>query len=451
MTLRGGGRPRLRDQAHPLDAEDIGRPSDPVVAPSAGPPTNGWNGRGRPIRNGSTGSRFGLIRFLVFVVVLAALVLTALLTVLRPLFADAVISWAADNPSALSVPFVADMVRSDLGDKLTQAPSDDPLQRDFVVADGDTAGAIASKLASEGYLRDPRAFVFLVTEQKLSSQLKAGTFLLRRNMTPQQLVEGLLNAPVTTVVVQLREGLRLEQVTTKLETLPLEMNVADFYKEATSPPQALLSDYPWLKLPQGASLEGFLAPATYTVAPDVTPDALIRMMLDAFYRQIGPDRMTVPKARGMTFYQVLTLASLVEKEAVIDAERPLIAGVYQNRLNHKMLLNADPSVYYGHDTIELKKLALEQWTNYSFWSPLGTRLDGVQFPPELAGYQTYVNRGLMPGPICTPTAASIDAALQPDTKTGYLYFVAKNDGSHEHAFARTLAEHEANLTKYGYR
>src|SRR5437870_5088526 len=207
-----------------MDAEDAGRPSDPVVAPSAGPPTNGWNGRGRPIRNGSTGSRFGLTRF-------------------------------------------------------------------------------------------------LVTEQKLSSELKAGTFLLRRNMTPQQLVEGLLNAPVTTVVVQLREGLRLGQVTTKLETLPLEMNVADFYKEATSPPQALLSDYPWLKLPQGASLEGFLAPATYTVAPDVTPDALIRMMLDAFYRQIGPDRMTVPKARGMTFYQVLTLASLVEKEAVIDAER----------------------------------------------------------------------------------------------------------------------------------
>ena len=150
MTLRGGGRPRLRDQAHPLDAEDIGRPSDPVVAPSAGPPTNGWNGRGRPIRNGSTGSRFGLIRFLVFVVVLAALVLTALLTVLRPLFADAVISWAADNPSALSVPFVADMVRSDLGDKLTQAPSDDPLQRDFVVADGDTAGAIASSAMVTG-------------------------------------------------------------------------------------------------------------------------------------------------------------------------------------------------------------------------------------------------------------------------------------------------------------
>ena len=135
----------------------------------------------------------------------------------------------------------------------------------------------------------------------------------------------------------------------------------------------------------------------------------------------------------------------------LPEERPLIAGVYQNRLTRKMVLNADPSLLYAHDMLQLKAMPIADWTSYAFWSPWGARFDQVQFPAELAGYQTYTHGGLMPSPICTPTAASIDAALKPDTKAGYLYFVAKNDGSHTHAFARTYAEHQANLRKYGYR
>jgi UPF0755 protein len=452
LTIRGGGRPRdSRDQAHPITPEEFAdRQGETVGARStSGKPLNG-----RALVVGgsrSNGSHLGFLRFLVFLVVLAGIVLTVLLTVLRPVVSNAVIDWAADNPTALSIPFVADMVRADLGDKLTKAPSDDPAQQQFVVVDGDTAATIADKLKEQGFLQDPRAFVFLVTQQNVSAKLEAGAYVLRKNMTPQEVVQGLLQAKVTTVVVQLREGLRLEQITAKLETLPLQMDFNAFYQEASHPPATLLADYPWLKLPKGASLEGFLGAATYTVQPDVKADDLIRQMLDTFYGQVGADRMNVAKTRGLSFYQVVTLASLVEKEAVVDQERPLIAGVYQNRLNRKMVLNADPSLLYAHDTMQLTAMPLAEWTGYEFWAPWGARFDQVEFPPELAGYQTYVQGGLMPSPICTPTVASIDAALKPDTKAGYLFFVAKNDGSHTHAFARTYQEHLANLSKYGYR
>jgi UPF0755 protein len=174
------------------------------------------------------------------------------------------------------------------------------------------------------------------------------------------------------------------------------------------------------------------------------------MMLDEFVAEIGPERMKVAAARGLTWYQVLSLASIVEQEAAVDAERPLIAGVYQGRIDRGMLLNADPTVIYGNDTLKLAALQVSAWPTYSFWGLVGSPLADVTFPPALAGFQTYQNRGLIPAPICTPTVASIDAALVPTTKPGYLYFVAKHDGSRTHAFAKTLADHEANLKKYGY-
>jgi UPF0755 protein len=229
------------------------------------------------------------------------------------------------------------------------------------------------------------------------------------------------------------------------------MDVKAFYDEARKPPKSLLDDYPWLDLPKGASLEGFLAPATYRVLPDVTPDELIRQMLDRFYESVGPDRLKVAKDRGLTFYQVLTLASIVEREAVLDEERPLIAGVYENRLdNAPFILNADPTVLYANDTMQLGALDFANWKDYAFWSPPGGPLKEFVVPDALAGYQSYVVGGLPPGPICTPTVASIDAALEPDDKTGYFFFVAIPDSGGKHAFAKTYKEHQANLKKYGY-
>jgi UPF0755 protein len=411
-------------------------------------------------RGGS--SRGGILRFLVFTAVLAGIVLIGLVTIGRPLLASAVVAWASDNPSALNVPFVADLMAENLGDKLTTAYSDEPAETEFVIASGDTTQVIAEKLEAQKLLTDARAFVYTAFQATSTGNWTAGNYILRPNMTPQELYETIQKGPPPnpTMTIGLREGLRLEQITALLEKLHndqgLEMDPKDFYDLVKHPPADLLGEYPWLHLPDGASLEGFLAPATYKVHPDVTADDFVRMLLDHFYETVGNDRMDVAKARGLTWYQVLTLASIVEQEAVADAERPLIAGVYQNRLTKKMPLGADPTVIYAYDTGQLADTPFTQWVNYFFWKvpTQFANMGAVPVPDDLAKYQTYNSVGLIPGPICTPTLASIDAALEPNTKTGYLYFVAIRDSSGKttgkHAFAKTPAEHEANLRKYGY-
>lgn len=460
MTPRGRTDGRSAPQAHRLPPAGL---DDEHYARSIEGTTLGDRDRsrsprslpGRPPTGNRRGGGFGLaglIRFLLFVGVLAAIVLTVSLTVLRPVVARAVVGWAADNPSALRLPFVADLVREDLGAALTTPAGRDPSQLEFTVTQGDTASSIARRLQDQGLLVDARAFVFITIQRNLTGNLEAGTYILRRNMPPDQLVTALLVAKDRAITITLREGLRIEQIAAKLQTVGLTMDVQGFYDEAKHPPAALLADYPWLRLPKGASLEGFLAPATYQVLPNVTPDAFIRLLLDRFYATVGPDRLAVAKSRGLSFYQILSLASIVEHEAVLDQERPIIAGVYQNRLNQRpFILNADPTVLYANDTLALAKLPFGQWPTYVFWAYPTTPLGQLNVPTALAGYQTYQHGGLIPGPISTPSLASIDAALGPNTKTGYFYFVAIPNGDGQHAFARTLAQQEANLRKYGYR
>jgi len=266
---------------------------------------------------------------------------------------------------------------------------------------------------------------------------------------------------ITVVPVNFREGLRLEQITAKLETLepPLTIDPQEFYDIVKNPPATLLADYPWLKeqagLPDGASLEGFLAPATYDLVAESTAEDLVRQMLDAFEKQVGVERMTVPESRGLTFYQVLTLGSIVEKEAVLDDERWLIAGVYQYRLDGGLrtrLLEADPTVLYAIDTLKLDGMPFIDWKTFAFWNPAGVPLAEVELPEALAGYNTYRVRGLPPGPICTPSLASIEAALEPDTSDKFLFFLAipDSDPPGAHDFSKTLAEHNEKKKKYGY-
>jgi len=456
MTIRSGRRPRGdRDfQARPFDPDAYATgPDDRYGAPAPrnrGGGGGGWRGL------------FGLLKFLVFALALAAAVLIVALTALRPLVNSVVLDVAEDNPAALQLPFVKDIVREDLGTLLTDPVSADSTQVEFSVESGDTARSIADRLASDRLLADSRAFVFIAIDRQLTTSLRVGDYILRRNLTPDQLVTALLDPPVITYVdIVLRTGLRLEQVTAKLQTIEgLEMDPKDFYDLAISPPKSLIADYPWLEAiredaPAGASLEGFLWPGSYRVLPDTTPEELIGLMLDKFAANVGEERMDVPGDRGLTFYQVLALASIVDKEAVLDEERPLIAGVYQNRIDgiagvKTRLLNADPTVFYAIDTTELDKLAFDQWQTYSFWNPPGVPLADVAVPEALQGFQTYQTPGLVPWPICTPSLPSIDAALEPDTADKYIYFLAIPDGGGAHAFAKTKAEHDENRRKYGY-
>jgi UPF0755 protein len=454
MTIRSGGRPRDgRAPARPYDPEAYATETIPEFSQ---PPDRDRRGGGR----GRGSGVFGLLRFLVFALVLAAIVLVVALTALRPVVNGAILSMAADNPAALNFPFVKDIVRDDLGPALTTPVSSDPAQVEFLVEEGDTASTIGDRLEQQGLITDSRAFVFIAIDDDLTGALQKGTFILRKNMTPDQVVKALLAPPeVKYVDIALRTGLRLEQITAKLETLPLTNTsmAADFYELATNPPAELLDDYPWLKTilataPKGASLEGFLWPSTYRVLPDTTAEELVRLMLDKFATNVGPERMDVPKARGLTFYQVLTMASIVEREAQLDDEKPLIAGVYTNRLNTKMwptlLLQSDPTIFYVHDSLQLAKTPIPKWTSYVFWAPIKGGLTGDPLPPELAGYNTYTSQGLPPGPLDTPTLTSIDAVLEPDTKDGYLFFLAKGDGSKTSVFAKTSKQHEANVEKY---
>ncbi len=465
MTIRSGGRARERSHARPADPGTYDDAWQPEYAPDGGRGRDGGRNGGGYGNGGSNGWNDGrrrrgipgFVKFLAFALVLGGLVLAVLVTALRPLLKGAVVGWATDNPAALGMPFVADLVREDLGDKLTTAASTDTTQVPFMVDDGATASSIAVKLQEQGFLIDGRAFVFIATEKGLTQKLASGTFILRKSMTPDQVVQSLLNpGQIPYVQIALRTGLRLEQITAKLETIDgLTMDPADFYELAKHPTAKLLADYPWLKkvLPAGASLEGFLWPATYQILPDTTAEELVRDMLDGFHQAIG-DRMDVPSARKLNFYEVLSLASIVEREAVLDVDRPLIAGVYQNRMNPKLfptgLFESDPTVFFVHDTIKLGQADIQTWKTYRFWDSLpdGYKLP-TTLPDDLARYNTYTSKGLVPGPICTPTLASIDAALEPNTKDKYLYFLAVFGGEGKTVYARTFKQHQANRAKYG--
>jgi UPF0755 protein len=424
-----------------------------------------YRGRRPPQRSGFRLP--GILRFLLFAGVLAGVVLLLFLTALRPIVRAGVAEWAWSNQWAITrIPFVDAFVREDLGDALTSPASADATEGTFVVNTGDTAATLAPRLAAEHFVTSERAFLYAALTTGLNDHLAAGSFVLRKNMTPTEVTDALVNArqSLTVVKVTFREGLRIEQMVAKLQTVETAVDPREFYELAMHPTEELLSDYPWLDLPAGASLEGFLYPATYELVTQsdspqtavTTAEGLIRMLLDHFADVVGADRMDVPESRGLTFYKIVTLASIVEHEAGPgDKERALIAGVYQNRLDglHGVarILNADPTVKYAVDTMALEDLPFEEWQNYFFWDVPPGPMAEVQVDPSLKGFQTYQVAGLIPGPISTPSLASIDAALQPNQRKGYLYFVLIPESDPpEHAFARNLAQHEENLRKYGY-
>jgi len=416
-------------------------------------------------RRGGHGS---VLRFLIFLAVMAGLVLAVLFTVGRPIARSVVASFAEDNPSALKIGFVADLVAEDIGPALTAKASDDDTEVDFVVDSGDTPATLAPRLLDERVITSARAFLFQSTMDELTPKLSAGHYLLRMDMTPQEVVTGLVENRVVarTMDIRFREGLRIEQMAAQLSTIDGTLiDPADFLEITKSPPPELLDEFPWLKdpkiHPEGASLEGFLYPATYTVRigqdnPD-DAESLVRMMLRAFQDRVTEQLRAVPAARKLDFYQVLTLASIVEREAVLDDERALIAGVYQNRIDGKpgvkhKLLQADPTILYANDTVKLGPFS-DAWKTYTFWAPKNVDIKqyaDIQFPEALAGYNTYRVKGLPPGPICTPTVKSIQAALAPNTKAGMNFFVAIPDDSGRHDFSKTEAEHRQKLQQYGY-
>jgi UPF0755 protein len=314
-------------------------------------------------------------------------------------------------------------------EEISRPASDDPTPVVFVVEPGETAGDIALRLKRLGLINDAELFRQLARYHEADSKLEAGRYELRANMTMAEIIGALQHGRLEEIAVTIPEGWRAEQIAEML-TKEVGMDGEEFL--------ALVQDgdfdYKFLKdRPLGAALEGFLFPDTYYLSVQPTALDIIERMLANFDHRFTVEMRQMAAERGMTIYEVVTLASIVEREAVVAEERPIIAGVFLNRLAEGMNLDSCPTVQYA--------LGYQEDTGQWWKTPLALEeLDQVNSP-----YNTYLHRGLPPGPICNPGLASMQAVLEP-VETDYLYFVAKGDGSH--AFAKTFEEHLQNQQRY---
>jgi UPF0755 protein len=324
--------------------------------------------------------------------------------------------------------------------KLDQPVSTESSPTQFVVQPGQPARTIAENLANAGLITDARLFEAYVRVNGTASNLQAGAYQLSPSMTIPEIAQVLQRALAPEILVRVGEGWRLEQTADYL-TQNTPLDGADYRRRAETGDLSGLDagKYDFLQLrPVGASLEGFLYPDTYRLpAEGATAPDLLGRQLDKFAEQVMP-AWREAQAKGttqLTLHQVLTLASIIEREAIADEERPMIAGVYLNRLARKMKLQADPTVQY----------ALGYQPDTGRWWKTPMNLD--EYSQVKSPYNTYLYSGLPPGPIANPSLKSIQAVLDPAVHD-YLYFVAEPGGTGRHVFARTYEEHLQNVRKY---
>jgi len=326
-------------------------------------------------------------------------------------------------------------------DELNRPFSVDTRPMRFEVAPGSTARAIAEQLAAAGLIGDPTLFEAYVRVRGIAQRLEAGTFYLHPAMTPVEIAAALQNSQAASIRLTIPEGWRLEQIADYLRDKEIPVDSADYLRRVSTGDLTGLdpSRYTFLRSrPAGTSLEGYLFPSTFELpAEGASSIDLITRQLDAFLAQVVPVYQAALES-GQTrldLYAVLTLASIVEREAVIPEERAAIAAVYLNRLAVGMKLEADPTVQYAMGY----QAATGQWWKTPVFLE---EYSGVNSP-----YNTYLYPGIPPGPIASPGMASIVAVLFPD-EHDYLYFVAAPDGSGAHVFAESWEEHLANVQRY---
>jgi UPF0755 protein len=371
---------------------------------------------------------------------------------LGPVYKDYTYDLAKTNPLALKLPMVPDVIRERLGAALREPAGTDDTPITFVVPPGQSIPATGRALTDAGLIAEPLVFTYEVVTRGLDDELQTGTFTLDKTMTPADIAQRLAlppDPPRKQVLVALKVSLRLEQIAAYLQTIGLDMDVEEFYQLMLHPPQEILDAYPALKaIPKGGSLEGFMGQGTFSVDADITPEELLRLLLDDWQRDVGDDAMKAAEAAGLDLYDVLKLASIVERETADNAEKPKVAGVYTNRLNGlggTRFLNSEPTVIYANDGTKLRKMPFTDWDKYRFWGLTGfADLSKVKVADDLMGYHSWYTEGLPPTPIDTPTLSSIRAAIKPDTRDGYLYFYACA-GSGTTKFATTLAGQTRNI------
>jgi UPF0755 protein len=304
----------------------------------------------------------------------------------------------------------------------------DPLaaHQPFSVEFGASAASIVQKLVEARLIEDGEIFSLYLQYGGKDKTIQAGEYTFSRAMSPIEIADGLQDATPADVTFRILAGWRMEEIAEALRTSGLDITPNQFLVAARRDPGEFLEAF---AIPERASLEGFFAPGEYEIPRVESTDGLIRAFVTRFEEQLEPGLVEAFSRQGLSTFEAVTLASIIEREAVVIEEAPQIASVYLNRLASGIKLDADPTVQYalgfngGQDT---------WWTN-----PLSLRDLDVNSP-----YNTYLQPGLPPGPISNPSLEAIRAVAFP-ASTPYYYFRAACDGSGRHNFSVTFEEHLA--------
>ncbi|HHU63943.1 MAG TPA: endolytic transglycosylase MltG [Clostridiales bacterium] len=297
---------------------------------------------------------------------------------------------------------------------------------------GASTSTIASILEKNGLIRNKNIFKLYVDLTDNSTKMQAGKYELKPSMSLEQIMDEIISgkAMVPTKKFTIPEGLELQQVAQALEDKGIIASADTFLRQIQ---EFDVSSYPLLSdilEDREYKLEGYLFPDTYEVYDDATPEQIIEKMLDQFHKVFNNEYVQRAKELEMTVDQVVTLASIIEREGT-TSDFKKISAVFHNRMKKDMPLQSCATIQY---IIKERK-----------WD-LTTEDTSIESP-----YNTYINKGLPIGPIASPGKAAIEAALYPDQQfmdEGYLYFVLKDPKTREHAFNKTLAEHNADVKKY---
>jgi len=293
-----------------------------------------------------------------------------------------------------------------------------PGPRVVEIKTGSSFTRIANQLAEADIISDATRFTWLARWRDATAQIHAGEYFFEASARPDEVLARLVAGDIRKFQVTIPEGFNLSEIATRLAKTEVG-SVDDFL--------ALCHDIEFIKAldVEADSLEGYLFPETYTYTSSTTPRQLLRSMVAQLDEHLSPSILASAEALGMNRHELLTLASIIQKEAGNVMEMPLISAVFNNRLKRNIALQADPTVIYGIEAFDgnLTRKHLETPTPYN----------------------TYRKRGLPPGPIASPGQFALHAAANP-ADTSDLYFVARGDGTHE--FTATLKEHNRAVRRY---
>lgn len=310
------------------------------------------------------------------------------------------------------------------GGLLTQPFSPGGAEQPFTIESDEGIPSIAIRLEEVGLIRSAAAFRAYLIYTGLDTSVQAGDYILSPAMSTIDIAHELQDATPEQVSFAILPGWRMEEIADSLATSGLDITADEFLAAAGSAPPGL--DF----LPASVSTEGFLYPDVYILPRTTTANELVREFLRNFSMHMTPDLREGFSRQGLDVYQAVTLASIIQREAVVPEERAQITSVFYNRLRSNMKLDSDPTVQYA---LGFNGLQSTWWTN-----PLSAA--ELQFDSP---YNTYIYTGLPPSPISNPSLSALQAVAFP-ADTPYFFFRARCDGSGLHNFAITFEEHLQN-------